>query len=134
MTPQDFFNARFAALQRRDYPAVYDTYHPDAPFRRQFSNAASYQQYAAGHLAQIAVEAWQYLDTRWLSVAEVECLLSLRVRASGTIAEFYELARLLKDGEQWRYHSAQKLSPDEVPAGTPVDFSLFDAALNPVRF
>lgn len=134
MTPQQFLATRFSALQQGDYKAVFHSYHPDSPFRQQFSGVASYGQFAAEHLAHISVKAWQCLDMRWPSESEVECILLMQVQAAATITEYYELALLISTSEGWRYHSAQKLSSDEVPVGKSIDFIDFDAAQNQVRF
>lgn len=134
MTPQQFLSVRFTALQQRDYDAVFHSYHPDSPFRQQFTSVASYRQFAAGQLAHISVNTWQCMDMRWPSESEVECLLRMQVQVAATITEYYELALLIRTSEGWRYHSAQKLGPDEVSAGKQIDFADFDAARNQVRF
>jgi SEC-C motif-containing protein len=138
MTPLDCLQERFTALERGDYPAVFSSYHAESPFRRQFPHLAGYLAYAREHLAGILVHSWACLKTRRSGTDEVECLLRVDMSVGGDCCTMVELATLIRTGHGWRYHSAEKLDPQQCTAlsATPetLDFSLFDRNPCKVRF
>ncbi len=135
MTIDAFWNHRFAALADGDYQAVYDTYHPDAPFLQNFANAAEYCAFAKMQLGAIEVQRWQIKKVRTVADTRVECLLVMELAVEGVAQYFYELALLVRTEGAWRYHSAQKLSVEDFP-GDPegIDFGAFDQAQQKIRF
>ncbi len=132
--PVQFIQERFQALQRGDYAAVYQSYHPDAPFVQNFAREADYVDFASQHLTRIQVVSWRCLAQREAG-AGVEVILVMELEVDGTRQLFFELALLIKTSQGWRYHSAQKLGPEEFSESPDhLDFSHFDLAAQKVRF
>lgn len=127
MTPEQFFQQRFSALSRADFATIYASYHPDAPFLQSFPAAAAYVAFAQEQLGAIQVESWQPLRRRTVAADRQEHLLVMELAVDGGSQYFYELVLLIETAAGWRYHSAQKLGPDDY-SGAPeqVDFCHFD--------
>ena len=135
MTVQQLLERRFSALAEGDYPAVYDSYHPDAPFLQQFSGRSTYVRFARQHLSDIEIKNWSCLNRRVVNELQLEVLLVMEIATESTSQFFYELALLIETDSGWRYHSAQKLGTDDYP-GPPnqIDFCHFDNAAQKIRF
>ncbi|WP_321392019.1 hypothetical protein [uncultured Desulfuromusa sp.] len=135
MTPLQFLNKRFSALMSGDYGFVYDSYHCDAPFLRQFHDRKDYIDFARQQLASIVVTDWRCLRHRIIDEKQQESLLVMNITVGERTQFFYELALLIETGSGWRYHSAQKLGVDDY-TGSPdlIDFSHFDTATPKIRF
>ncbi len=131
---EHFWTERFANLGNGCYEAVYRSYHQSAPFRENFTTSHEYVRFAKAQLAAIEVKNWQFLKFRELSANQAECLIAMQLSCDGIEQFFYELALVLRDGQQWFYHSAQKLSSDDY-SGDPwqIDFSHFDQASQKFR-
>lgn len=135
MTVHDFLESRFDALQKGNFETVYMSYHEDSPFLQQFSNCDDYLSFAKQQLADIAIKSWHCQAQRVLDDRRVECLLVMELEMDGQSMFFYESALLILVGEQWRYHSAQKLGADDF-SGDPssINFSTFDQVEQKIRF
>ena len=135
MTIQQLLEYRFTALAAGDYPAVYDSYHPDAPFLQQFGSRSTYVRFARQQLSDIKIKNWSCLNRRVISELQLEVLLVMEIETEAVTQFFYELALLIETDSGWRYHSAQKLGADDY-SGVPnqIDFCHFDNALQKIRF
>ncbi len=135
MTAVQFLENRFFALLGGNYGAVYDSYHEDAPFIKQFSDRDTYLCFAQQQLSSIAINDWRCLRQRSLDVKQLEVILVMEVVVDDESQYFYELALLVETDRGWRYHSAQKLGMDDYP-GSPdlIDFCHFDNATPKIRF
>jgi len=135
VTVEQFLDRRFASLGRGDYPAVYDSYHPDAPFLQQFSNRSTYLRFARQQLSEIEMKSWQCVKRRRIAESQVEVLLVMEIVTAAGTQFFYELALLIETAGGWRYHSAQKLGADDYsgPADE-IDFHHFDHVAEKIRF
>lgn len=135
MTPQQFLQGRFDALQRRDFETVYLSYHENSPFRQQFTDSSEYLEFVRQQLQEVNLKAWCCQAERPLSTGRVECILQMDLDVEGRSLRLYELALLIQCDGNWRYHSAQKLNEDEYP-GLPDDISFehFDAVSEKIRF
>lgn len=135
MKVQKFLERRFEALEAGDFRSVYQSYHKDSPFRRQFPECDDYLAFAAEHLAAISVRRWECKAQRALGADRVECLLLMELSAGGDSMVLYESALLIDCGGQWRYHSAEKLGPDDY-AGNPdeISFADFDRVEEKIRY
>lgn len=135
MTPIDCLRRRFEAHRSCDYAAIYASYHPEAPFLQQFSDLKAYVNFAREHLSTIQIMSWQCTMERRLDSQQSECLQIIEFDHGGSTCRVAELVLLIRAGEGWRYHSAQKLDPDSLSVPmTMVDFSHFDQAVEKVRF
>ena len=135
MTPEQFLAARFNALMNRDYQAVYQSYHDTSPFRQHFASAEDYIHFAEQHLGQLKLKDWQIVDQRHVERNQIECLLVMVMQLENSTRFFYESALLILVDDQWHYHSAQKLGPDDYP-GPPerISFTHFDQVAEKIRF
>jgi SEC-C motif-containing protein len=135
MTAEDLMSKRFAALASGDYASVYETYHQDSPFIRQFSDCDAYICFARQQLNTIKVWSWQSLRQRQIDSLQQEHLLIMELAVDGRRQYFYELALLINTPAGWRYHSAQKLSAEDY-AGPPeqIQFSCFDQVTQKIRY
>lgn len=135
MPVQQFLERRFAALNQGDYEAVYASYHCDAPFLEQFGDRSTYLRFAKQQLTEIKVENWKCLCQRQVAAQQIEVILTMEIATPAGSQNFFELALLIKTTDGWRYHSAQKLGPDDY-SGSPdqLDFSHFDDAAQKIRF
>ncbi|PLX89909.1 MAG: hypothetical protein C0618_00245 [Desulfuromonas sp.] len=133
--PTSTIEARMQALERGDFGLIYDSYHPDAPFLAHFTSRSEYLLFAAEQLTGTALSDWGIADQRILSDGQVEVLLWMRVGVDGNTQLLFELALLIREGEQWCYHSAQKLTRADYsgPVGR-IAFSHFDQATEKIRF
>lgn len=135
MTPADCLRRRFDAYCRRDYPEVYCSYHAEAPFREQFPDVDSYVAFAREQLAEMRIDSWTCTMERRLAADQIECLLDINFDDGGSSRRFLELALLIDTAQGWRYHSAQKLGPQDLPDPVgAVDFRHFDQVMEKVRF
>ncbi len=127
MTADDCLSQRFNALAHHDYAIVYASYHQDSPFLQQFADRAAYLLFAQQQLRGIVVKKWQSLRKRTLAEDRQEHLLVMELSVDGVCQSFYELALLIRTADGWRYHSAQKISPEDY-SGAPEDiqFAHFD--------
>ncbi|PLY00212.1 MAG: hypothetical protein C0622_09275 [Desulfuromonas sp.] len=132
---EEFLKDRFEALARGDYAAVYNSYAADAPLLGQFADIDEYVDFARNNLSRIQVVDWSCVDQRQLAEDRVECLLAMELSVDGASQYFYESALLIRGGDGWRYHSAQKLGADDF-SGTPeqIRFDHFDKAMEKIRF
>lgn len=135
MTVQQLLEHRFSALAGGDYPAVYDSYHPDAPFLQQFSDRNTYIRFARQQLSDIKIINWFCLNQRVVNGLRLEVLLVMEIATESASQFFYELALLIETTEGWLYHSAQKLGGDDY-LGPPdqIDFYHFDNVSQKIRF
>lgn len=135
MTVQQLLEHRFSALAGGDYPAVYDSYHSDAPFLQQFGSRSTYVRFARQQLGDIKIKNWFCLKRRMVNELQQEVLLVMEIETESALQFFYELALLIETDSGWRYHSAQKLGTDDYP-GPPnqIDFCHFDNAAQKIRF
>lgn len=135
MTPIDCLQQRFEAHRRKDYHAIYATYHPDAPFLQYFPILDDYLIFARENLVTTQMRSWRCTMERRLDPQHAECLQIVEFSHDGLIRQSLELALLIQTSAGWQYHSAQKLDPDTLPVPlTQVDFSHFDEVVDKVRF
>lgn len=135
MTAEQLLEKRFVALENSDFAAVYDSYHPEAPFLQQFADQTAYVDFAQQQLSAIIVDSWQSLRQRKIDGNQQEHLLVMKLTVDGINQYFYELALLIDTADGWRYHSAQKLGVEDYP-GPPeqVQFDHFDQAPQQIRY
>lgn len=135
MTVLQFLEQRFFALSARDYSALYDSYHHDAPFRQQFSGRSTYIRFAQQHLGSVKIKNWHCQRQRVVNETQLEVLLVMQIATAIGDQFFYELALLIETATGWRYHSAQKLGADDY-SGSPdkIDFQHFDNVTSKIRF
>lgn len=135
MSPADCLRQRFEAHRCGDYAAIYASYHPESSFLQQFPDLATYEVFAYEGLASIQMISWQCTLERHLGTGQVECIQIVEFSHERVISRMVELALLIQTSQGWRYHSAQKLGPHNLPIpASRVEFSHFDQVVDKVRF
>ena len=126
---------RVEAFRRCDFGFIFDTYHPDSNFRRQFADRDEYIRYGWANLGK----DFRILDCRILR--EEQDLVSARVifllefELHSERQRYAELAWLEDVGEGWRYRCGQKLTAEDWPVTiTQLDFRHFDEAVDKVLY
>lgn len=133
--PSTLILARVEAFRRCDFGFIFDTYHVDSNFRRQFPAREEYVGYGWANLGkEFRIHACTILREEIEGRAS-RVIFSLEFELHGTHQEYAELAWLEDDGEGWRYRCGQKLMPDEFPVPADrLDFRHFDEAPNKVLY
>lgn len=129
-TPSQLILARSQAFSSGDFGFIFDSYHAESNFRRQFPDRNEYCRYGEEHLAP----GYNIVDCRILDEDfdsdESRVVFLMRVDVQGDRQVFAELAWLKKEGRTWRYHRGQKMTagelPDEPESLTIGDFSRLD--------
>lgn len=113
LTPAQLILARSRAFTEGDFGFIYDSYHQDSNFRRQFPDRAAYLEYGRSALTvDFVIDECRILHEKVdEQVARVIFYLDARFR--GKRVETFELALLLATADGWLYHSGQKLGRDE---------------------
>jgi SEC-C motif-containing protein len=134
-SPSQLITARIAAFRRCDYGFIFDSYHPESNFRRQFTDRDEYIRYGWASLGK----DFRILDCRIIreeSAADLFRVIHLlEFELHGHRQRYAELVWLESGGEGWLYRCGQKLTEEEwpVPAGQ-LDFSHFDAVVDKVLY
>jgi SEC-C motif-containing protein len=114
-TPAELIAARSQAFTRGDFGFVYDSYHSESNFRRQFPSREEYLRYGRLHLApEYQILCCEILAEKIVEdEAQVVFLIEMQVR--GNVRHYAELAWLRSEDHQWRYHRGQKMTEEELP-------------------
>jgi SEC-C motif-containing protein len=134
-SPSQLILTRSRAFTAGDFGFVYDSYHPDSNFRRQFSDRQAYLDYARSVLAaDFVIQECRILRER-VEGDRASVIFYLDVRFGGERIETFELALLLSTGEGWRYHSGQKLERREFAGEIDeIDWDAFEKVKEKVLF
>jgi SEC-C motif-containing protein len=113
LSPSQLILARSRAFAEGDFGFVYDSYHPDSNFCRQFPDRQAYLDYARTVLAlDFVIDDCRIVKER-VAVDQARVLFCLDLRFRGERVETFELALLLATADGWRYHSGQKLARED---------------------
>lgn len=113
--PGSLILARSEAFCRGDFTFIYDSYHSQSNFRRQFTSRQDYLQFSRSNLAQ------DYRITRCRVLAErvvddeAQVIFLMEMTLHGVAQRYAELAWLRREQDRWRYHRGQKMTADELP-------------------
>lgn len=126
-SPAELILARVEAFRRGDFGAVYDSYHQDANFRRQFPDREAYVRYGWAHLGkEFRIRRCTILREE-TNGAEARVISWLEFELHGVPHAVAELAWLQRNADEWRYRCGQKLTADELPVPlAQLDFAHFD--------
>lgn len=109
LTPAQLVHARCAAFQRGDFGFIYDSYHPDSPFRGLYPQRLAYLRQGQGELLRdYRIRQCRVLREE-VGVHQARVLFYLATTYQGTSGETFELSRFTLTAEGWRYHSSLKL-------------------------
>lgn len=114
-SPSELIIARSEAFSRGDFGFIFDTYHSESNFRRQFTERDDYLEFgrtSLGHDYQIS--RCQVLQKKEDKV-EAQVIFLMEMKVHGVTQFFVELAWLRREESAWRYHRGQKVTQDELP-------------------
>lgn len=134
-SPSSLILARVDAFRRCDFGFIFDSYHPDSNFRRQFDSREEYIRYGWANLGkEFRIHACTILREE-VEGRAARVIFFLEFELHGARQAYAEMAWLEDDGAGWLYRCGQKLMPDElpVPAGQ-LGFRHFDEAPNKVLY
>jgi len=114
-TPSELILARSRAFSRGDFAFIFDSYHSDSNFRRQFAERKEYLQFArTGPGRDYQIRSCMILD-EFVGAAESQVVFLLEMEFHGRAQRYVELAWLRREDDAWRYHRGQKITEDELP-------------------
>jgi SEC-C motif-containing protein len=114
-SPSELIVARSEAFACGDFGFIYDTFHSESNFRRQFSDRDDYLGFGKASLGA------DYEIIRCLILQEQESedegqvIFLMEMKVQGAVQQFVELAWLHREENAWRYHRGQKVPQDELP-------------------
>lgn len=131
-SPHGLIMARSEAFSRGDFGFIFDTYHSDSNFRRQFSDRAEYLELGAVSLGKdYQITRCQVLEQREHD-GEAEVIFLMEMKVHGAVQCFAELAWLRREHDAWLYHRGQKITHEDLPADPQslrfADFARLDPA------
>jgi SEC-C motif-containing protein len=135
LSPSQLILARCRAFSGGDFGFVYDSYHSDSNFCRQFPDRQAYVDYARTALAaDFIIDECRILREK-IEEVQARVIFYLDIRFRGQRIETFELALLLLTGEGWRCHSGQKLLRSEFAGEIDgIDWDDFEKAKEKVFF
>lgn len=107
-SPSELILARCRAFGAGDFGFIYDSYHPDSNFRRQFPDRRDYLAYARSALA-VDFHIVECRILREEAGEQARVIFYLDTLYRGRRVEILELALLLRTDGGWCYHSGQKI-------------------------
>lgn len=115
MTPSELIRKRVEAFARGDFGFIYDSYHSDSNFRRQFPTRDAYLEVGQRSLSRdFAIDGCRILDEKKDDdVAQVIVLMTMR--SHGQLQPYVERAWFVVEAGRWRYHRSQKIPHGELP-------------------
>ena len=135
LMPSQLILARADAFRRCDFGFIFDSYHPDANFRRQFPDRDEYVRYGWANLGkEFRILKCDILREEQGGVS-ARVIFLLEFDLHGERQRYAEMAWLEDAGEGWRYRCGQKLAVEEWPVSiTQLDFRHFDEAVDKVLY
>jgi SEC-C motif-containing protein len=126
-TPAELIAARSAAFARGDFGFIYDSYHSESNFRRQFALREEYLTFGRGSLGQdYRIVSCQIL-LEHVAPCESQVVFLMEMKVHGKLQRYAELAWLRRENAAWRYHRGQKMTAEELPEN-PQELSFADFA------
>jgi SEC-C motif-containing protein len=127
--------ARAEAFRHCDFGLIFDTYHQNSNFRRQFPDRDDYIRYGWASLGKDFRILTCTVLREELAGTTARVIYLLGFELHGERRRYAELAWLEDSGDGWRYICGQKLTPEEWPvtAGR-LDFGHFANAAEKVIY
>jgi SEC-C motif-containing protein len=114
-SPSELTIARSEAFTRGDFGFIFDTYHSESNFRRQFVERDDYLEFGKATLGQdYQISSCQVLECRE-GDDEAQVIFLMEMKVHGVVQRFAELTWLHKENGAWRYHRGLKISNEELP-------------------
>jgi SEC-C motif-containing protein len=127
LSPSELIFERNSAFARSDFGFIFDSYHPDSGFRRQFHDRNEYIQYGQSSLGpEYTIDKCQILAERSAG-SEKQLICLMEITNQGVPVLYAELAWFRQEDGQWLYHRSQKMTADELPQNPEaLDFADFE--------
>ena len=101
-TPPELILARSQAFSRGDFGFIYDSYHSESNFRRQFTERDEYLEFGKASLGQdYQITSCQVLDEK-IDAHESQVIFLMEMKAQGNVQQYAELAWLQHENGAWR--------------------------------
>lgn len=114
-TPSELVIARSDAFSSGDFGFIYDSYHPESNFRRQFAERSEYIEFGRLNLGQdYQIINCEVLDQKEYN-DEAQVIFLMKMKVHGAAQSFAELAWLRCDNNQWFYHRGLKMTCEDLP-------------------
>ncbi len=114
-SPSELILARSEAFARGDFGFIFDSYHSESNFRRQFVARREYLEFGNASLCQdYQITSCQVLESL-MSDGEAQVVFLIEMKVRGDVQKFAELAWLQQENDAWCYHRGQKITHDELP-------------------
>ncbi len=114
-SPAELILARSEAFSRGDFSFIYDSYHSESNFRRQFTERDEYLEFAQSSLGQdYQISSCEVLQHQHKD-DEAQVIFLVEMKAHGIIQRFAELAWLRQENNVWHYHRGLKITNEELP-------------------
>lgn len=114
-SPSTLIIARSEAFARGDFGFIFDSYHSESNFRRQFTERDDYLEFGKTSLgADYEIIRCQILQEQ-LNDGEGQVVFFMEMKVQGVAQQFVELAWLHREDNAWRYHRGQKITQEELP-------------------
>ena len=134
-SPSDLILARVDAFKRCDFGFIFDSYHRDSNFRRQFDDREEYIRYGWANLGKEFRIRGCVIVREEVAVGSARVIFTLEFELHGQRQHYAELAWLENDGEGWFYRCGQKLTADEFPVpASQLEFRHFEEAPDKVLY
>jgi SEC-C motif-containing protein len=135
LTPAQLVQARCTAFQRGDFGFIYDSYHPDSPFRSLYPQRQAYLRQGQGELLRdYRIDECRVLREE-IGGSQARVLFYLVTSFQGAAAETFELSSFLPTAAGWRYLSSQKLERQEFAGALEeIDWEAFDRVKDRIFF
>jgi SEC-C motif-containing protein len=114
-TPPQLILARSEAFSRGDFGFIFDSYHSESNFRRQFAARDEYLEFGTTSLGQdYQITSCQILQHQENNL-EAQVIFLLEMKVHGAVQRFAELVWLRRERDAWLYHRGQKIANEELP-------------------
>jgi uncharacterized protein YchJ len=126
-TPAELILARREAFSRGDFGFIFDTFHSESNFRRQFIERNEYLEFAQSSLGlDYQITSCQILDEK-VDGHESQVIFLMEMKFQGSVQQYAELAWLRQENGAWCYHRGLKIPNEELPE-SPQTLSFADFA------
>lgn len=134
-SPAQLIEERAAAFRRCDFGFIFDSYHPDSNFRRQFVDREEYIRYGWANLGKEFRGLDCTIVREEVGEKSSRVIFAMEFEFHGERQRYAELAWLETAGGRWLYRCGQKLTAEEltVPVGE-LEFRHFEDVADKVIY
>ncbi|HAD04074.1 MAG: hypothetical protein A2091_11050 [Desulfuromonadales bacterium GWD2_61_12] len=112
--PVQLLLRRLEAFRHADFAAIYDSYHPEAPFLRVHPDRNEYLAFAASLKEDFVIAMCRVLQLEEHGDT-ASIIVQMQVIFRGEGQEYLELCRLRRTPSGWTYHSGLKRPRTDFP-------------------